>query len=159
MFYLMSDLHGEFQKFLNMLDEIQFGSSDQLIILGDVIDRGPESIPLLQYIMEHNNMELLLGNHEEMLLKSLINEDEEYYLCWMGNGGISTLSQLDLLSQEEQIDIIKYLRNCSMYKILDNYILSHAGVDTSLYTNGSNIEEFMRKQNSEYLLWKQDFFP
>ncbi|HOQ36748.1 MAG TPA: fructose-bisphosphatase class III [Acetivibrio sp.] len=158
MFYLMSDLHGEFQKFLNMLDEIQFGSSDQLIILGDVIDRGPESIPLLQYIMEHNNMELLLGNHEEMLLKSLINEDEEYYLCWMGNGGISTLSQLDLLSQEEQIDIIKYLRNCSMYKILDNYILSHAGVDTSLYTNGSNIEEFMRKQNSEYLLWKQDFF-
>lgn len=53
----MSDLHGEFEKFLNMLDEIEFSSNDKLVILGDVIDRGLESVPLLQYIMQHKNME------------------------------------------------------------------------------------------------------
>jgi serine/threonine protein phosphatase 1 len=141
-----------------MLDEIEFSSNDKLVILGDVIDRGLESVPLLQYIMQHKNMELLLGNHEHMLLKSLIDEDVRYYHCWINNGGISTLSQFESLSPEEQIDIIKYLQNCRLYKILDRYIFSHAGVDASVYTKITDIEEFMSKQNTEYLLWNQSFF-
>lgn len=154
----MSDLHGEYEKFLNMLDEIEFSNSDQLIILGDVIDRGSKSMPLLQFIIKHKNMELLLGNHEDMLLKSLVNKNVRYYHCWINNGGLFTLSQFDLLNKEEQVNIIKYLQNCSLYKILNKYILSHAGVDTSDYTKVTNIEEFMKQQSTEYLLWDQYFF-
>ena len=47
MTYVMSDLHGEYEKFLRMLEVIGFTDDDELYILGDVIDRGPESTALL----------------------------------------------------------------------------------------------------------------
>lgn len=161
MIYLMSDIHGEYQKFLNMIDKINFSVDDKMIILGDVIDRGTESIPLLKHIMKNNNMELLLGNHEDMMFKGLVNKDRGYYNCWLNNGGTSTLSQFDKLSEKQQNNILDYLITCKLYKILnlnDNkYILSHAGVDTSIYTNGLYINEFMSLQTEEDLLWRQDF--
>ena len=42
--YVMSDIHGEADRFSAMLETIHFSSQDTLYILGDVIDRGPEGI-------------------------------------------------------------------------------------------------------------------
>ena len=44
---------------------INFGADDFLYIIGDAVDRGDEPVPLLRYIMEQPNMELLMGNHEQ----------------------------------------------------------------------------------------------
>ena len=41
MTYVMSDIHGEYEKYLKMLDLIGFRDEDELYVLGDVIDRGP----------------------------------------------------------------------------------------------------------------------
>lgn len=157
MLYLVSDIHGEYQKFLKLLDKIGFNNNDTMIILGDVIDRGKDSIPLLQFIMRQKNIELLQGNHEDMMLKSLINQNKAYYFCWLENGGISTLSQFDKLNKIQQNNILNYLESCKYYKIIDNYILSHAGVKTSLYDCNIVINEFMQLQTEEDLLWRQDF--
>lgn len=157
MIYLTSDPHGEYRKFLNILDKINFNENDKMIILGDVIDRGSESIPLLQFIMRQKNMELLLGNHESMCLKGLIHNDMGYYNCWIDNGGLSTLYQFDKLNKIQQNNILEYLQSCKLYKIIDNYILSHAGVDTLVYTSNLYISEFMSLQTEEDLLWRQDF--
>ena len=67
--YVMSDLHGEADLFHAMLRKISFSEQDKLIILGDVIDRGPMGISLLTEIMDTPNMEMLLGNHEYMMLQ------------------------------------------------------------------------------------------
>ena len=40
MTYVMSDLHGHYQKYLQMLDMIHFSDNDDLYMLGDVVDRG-----------------------------------------------------------------------------------------------------------------------
>ena len=48
--YVMSDIHGEADLFHAMLEQIGFSESDTLYILGDVIDRGPDGIALLQEI-------------------------------------------------------------------------------------------------------------
>ena len=61
--YICSDIHGQYQKFKNMLKKIKFSDKDTMYILGDVIDRGPESIKLLADIMSRENITLLLGNH------------------------------------------------------------------------------------------------
>jgi len=53
MTYVMSDLHGKYEKFLQMLDTIHFSDDDDLYILGDVVDRGPQSVELLRY--EHED--------------------------------------------------------------------------------------------------------
>jgi fructose-1,6-bisphosphatase len=67
--YVMSDLHGCYDKFIKMLSYIKFDSKQDVIyILGDVLDRGPDGIKILQYCMEKPNIFLIMGNHEEMLL-------------------------------------------------------------------------------------------
>ena len=60
--YVMSDIHGCFDEFMQMLDLIHFSSTDELYVLGDVIDRGPEPIKCLRYCMDAKNVHLLLGN-------------------------------------------------------------------------------------------------
>ena len=71
MIYCMSDLHGERALFEQMLERIRFSDGDRLYIIGDVIDRGPDGVDLLERIMEAPNMTLLLGNHEQMCLSTL----------------------------------------------------------------------------------------
>lgn len=69
--YVMGDIHGEADRFHAMLKKIQFSEDDILILLGDVIDRGPDGIALLLEIMEMPNAIMLLGNHEYMMLQFL----------------------------------------------------------------------------------------
>lgn len=49
--YVMSDLHGEADRFHAMLKKVGFSEDDTLIILGDVVDRGSDGINLLQEII------------------------------------------------------------------------------------------------------------
>ena len=44
----MSDLHGQFVLLQLMLNKIQFTDEDELYILGDIMDRGPNSIDIYQ---------------------------------------------------------------------------------------------------------------
>ena len=67
--YVLSDIHGEGDRFHRMLERIGFSSEDTLYILGDVIDRGSDGIDLLREIMASPNMVMLLGNHEYMMLQ------------------------------------------------------------------------------------------
>ena len=69
--YVMGDIHGEADRFHAMLEKICFSEEDTLILLGDVIDRGPDGIALLLEIMEMPNVIMLLGNHEYMMLQYL----------------------------------------------------------------------------------------
>ena len=48
MIYAMCDLHGCYDKYVKMLEKIQFGENDTLYILGDVVDRGEGGIKILQ---------------------------------------------------------------------------------------------------------------
>ena len=75
MTYCMSDLHGRFDKYEEMLEKIAFSASDSLYIIGDVIDRNPGGVKLLRDIMGRSNVILLKGNHEQMCLDTLYNHD------------------------------------------------------------------------------------
>ena len=59
----MSDLHGCYDKYMQMLEKIKFSSNDTLYILGDIIDREDNGIKILLDIMKRSNVIPLLGNH------------------------------------------------------------------------------------------------
>ena len=63
MIYVMSDLHGCYDKYMQMLEKIKFSSNDTLYILGDIIDREDNGIKILLDIMKRSNVIPLLGNH------------------------------------------------------------------------------------------------
>lgn len=69
MIYVTSDLHGyPLDRFLDLLNKVNFRHADFLFILGDVIDRSNGGISLLQWMMLQDNGQLILGNHEAMML-------------------------------------------------------------------------------------------
>lgn len=72
----MSDIHGEYDRYMAMLDLIQFSEQDTLYILGDVIDRKPGGIEILQDIMRRPNVHMIIGNHEQMMLDSFWSNND-----------------------------------------------------------------------------------
>lgn len=91
MIYAISDIHGQFDLFLKMLDKIHFDKdTDEMYVLGDCIDRGDKSLETIDYMRNHSNMHMILGNHEYMM-----------YAYWNGlyEGIYPTDSVLDIISQ------------------------------------------------------------
>lgn len=70
MTYVISDLHGyPLEKLKKLLKKANFSSDDFLYILGDIIDRnGDGGVGILLWLLEQVNVQLILGNHETMLL-------------------------------------------------------------------------------------------
>ena len=69
--YVMSDLHGEYDLYRQMLKKIRFSDRDTLNVIGDVVDRGEKPIEILQDMMMRPNVFPLIGNHEVMALSCL----------------------------------------------------------------------------------------
>lgn len=162
MIYLTSDIHGCFKEFKKMLEYIQFGEDDFLYILGDVLGRGDEPIPLLQFVMEHSNMELLMGNHEQAFLWNMDKNtspfsDEDLYNIWIKHSGSETKDQYLALPEKERQRILEYLRQRPMYKLVGKNLLIHAGMEIEGIEYES-IEELMDKQPPFKILWETKGF-
>lgn len=151
--YVISDIHGQYDKFIEMLKLINFNENDTLYILGDVIDRGRKSIKALQYIMSQDNMIMLLGNHEEFMLE-YYNGDGENRHYWAINGGNNTFDEIQNIGNDELDKILSYLKSLDLYKTIEvnNNIfhLCHAGLE---FKNG-----LFKEQYRDYVLWSRDAF-
>lgn len=109
--YVMGDIHGEADRFHAMLEKIHFSEEDTLILLGDVIDRGPDGIALLLEIMEMPNAIMLLGNHEYMMLQYLSPGATGMEIRrWNKNGNAPTLAAYLKQKGKVQQRILTYLR-------------------------------------------------
>ncbi|MBQ7319086.1 MAG: metallophosphoesterase [Clostridia bacterium] len=148
MTYVMSDLHGQYEKYRKMLELIRFSDEDELYVLGDVLDRGPHPIRLLRDMSLRHNVFPLMGNHEHMaetLLRRLCVEITEQnaetqvtadvlrgMLLWQQNGSESTLREFRALSADERFEILSYLEEFSLCEELtvgDNrFVLVHASL-------------------------------
>lgn len=77
--YCISDIHGHFDEFMEILKLINFTDEDELYVLGDCIDKGLKSIETFLYCLEHENIHTCLGNHEFMMyqyLRAIKREDQ-----------------------------------------------------------------------------------
>lgn len=113
-----------------MLKLIEFSDEDTLYILGDVVDRGKYPIRTLLYIMDHPSIEMIIGNHEEMMRRS---SESDYFNCWMNNGGEVTLNQYSNLCQGDRDRIDKYLKDLPTTIDLDGILLIHAGYTKEIH--------------------------
>ena len=110
--YVMGDIHGEADRFHAMLKKIHLSNDDVLILLGDVVDRGPDGIALLLEIMEMPNVIMLLGNHEYMMLQYLSPDATSTEIRrWNRNGNAPTLAAYRKQKVKVQRRIIAYLRS------------------------------------------------
>lgn len=70
--YVISDIHGCYEEFLAMLDKIGFSSKDRLILAGDYVDRGRDSLKMLRWLEKRpDNVWSVRGNHDEEFAVSI----------------------------------------------------------------------------------------
>ena len=67
--YVIGDVHGCFDQFIRLVKKIDYDSKkDQIILTGDLVNRGPKSLDVLNYCMADKNITTVLGNHDLYLL-------------------------------------------------------------------------------------------
>ncbi len=150
--FVVSDIHGHIKQFEEMLTH--WNPEDTLVVLGDLIDRGPESLKVIEKVMAlqqtyGEQVIFLKGNHEDMLLNFLNNPIEKqahYYI----NGGLETmqnfLAQLpDAVANESytaQAEAVKthfklqleFLATAPTHHIIGQVLLTHAGFNSEFAT-------------------------
>ena len=147
MIYCISDIHGEYDSWLKMLEKTGFSEQDTMYIIGDAVDRGPKPLTLLKDILSRPNVVMLAGNHElsaALLLKYLIYGGRKQdlsdrtmldILLWQSDGGSSTLAEFRQLSVMERTDIVAALSELELHAEVRaggrDYILVHAGLGSA----------------------------
>ena len=149
---VIADIHGCAKTFQKLLKKIVLTKKDHLFLLGDYINKGPDSVAVLHLIIEliEEGYQIypLRGNHEEMLLNShrkAINSPK-----WNRNIGFPTLSRAKGLADKNKIifpEFLPFIKHLPFYYELEEFILVHAGFnidiaspftdyDTMLWTKG-----------------------
>ena len=164
--YIISDIHGEYELFINLPEKIKLEETDSLYILGDILDRGPHPIKVILKLMEMPNALCLVGNHElmaldclEFLMKEItetsIRELDEKMvdnlITWQYNGSKSTIEEFRNLDREMQQAVIDFIKDFLIYEELTvsekEYLLVHGGLGN--YYPGKDMEEYSIKE----LVW------
>ena len=145
--YVISDIHGNYNAYMDMLKKIQFDDDDMLYILGDILDRGPNPIQVILDVMKRPNVEVLAGNHcvmaleclsfllKEITQESLADLDREMFgklLNWRQNGASTTIKEFLKYDRSIQQEILAFISELDVYDEIEvagkTFILVHAGL-------------------------------
>lgn len=131
--FAISDIHGCAKSFRALVQKkIDLGPKDELYLLGDYIDRGPDSKDVIDFIIELKNagfkVHCLRGNHEDMMLSAL-NSKKDLDL-WVYNGGGATLKSFRAQGVDQiSVKYINLIKEFDFYLEVDNFLLVHAGLN------------------------------
>ncbi len=156
MTYVVSNLHGNYTKFKELLKTINFKDTDIMYVLGDIVDYGDESMELVGDLSIRYNVYPIVGEHDftavkmlsgfEKMLKSGETPDKKFITqmtAWVADGGQSTLDSFRTLDSEMKEGIIDYLSDMTLYEEVEvggkEYLLVHAGI--AGYKTGVDLEE------------------
>jgi len=145
MTYVMSDIHGNYEKFKAMLSEISFKPEDVLYLLGDIVDFGEGSMELIEDVSMRLNVYPIAGEHDllaarmlhgfEKMKKSGDAPDADYIssmTAWVADGGQATLTAFRELDDESREGVLEYFEDMTLFEEVrargKDYLLVHAGI-------------------------------
>ncbi len=145
---VIGDVHGHYEGLMTLLEAIAPTSDDKIYFLGDLIDRGPNSAQVVNFVKQ-NNYACLLGNHEQMLLNILTNErtSSSTMQAWLYGGGQATVASYHEATIPD--DHLDWLKTLPTYLDLGDIWLAHAGVDPS---------KSVKEQTADQLCWIREEF-
>jgi len=173
--FVISDIHGHYEEFIQLLNF--WNKEDDLVLLGDLIDRGPNSLRVIEKVMAlkeiyGENVTFIKGNHEDMLLNYLQNPNEkrEHYYK---NGGketmanfLASLSPSEIISNEYGVNEVlshyhhelQFLLKAQLYKRIGDVLLTHAGFNSQSSTLEDTTERDFLWIRKHYLTTNQTPF-
>ena len=147
-FWVIGDVHGEIRLLDRLLENILKFHPDQVVFLGDYIDRGPHSREVVDRIMQlEGTVTCLMGNHEAMMLHAMDNTGFGYppVELWYYNGGEATLQSFGFTSffsfQSDMAPVyLEFFRNLRLNHTISlggglDLLVTHAGISPAIPVN------------------------
>lgn len=174
--FAIGDIHGYHDRFMALLGEIEAmaGNEDEIMILGDMVDRGPDSKAVVEYLRTramHDGkkgnklLRVIVGNHEEMLLACFHCPPDRLKATvemWITHGGGKTLQSygiswkgrkpIDVMNDLEEAmsyHALVYLGSLPFHERIDDYFFCHAGCDP--------VKPVAEQDNANFI-WIRDAF-
>ena len=142
--WVIGDVHGFSVTFENLVDLLELSEKDRVVVLGDLIDRGPDSYNVVKAVQADSRIYSTKGNHEQMMVEGFIPKGISHKLeanLWLRNGGIETAASYirafmnhsgeeDSVALEQEIINDKiWMNSLPSHIVLDKWRLVHAGYD------------------------------
>ncbi len=137
----IGDIHGCDVAFETLLRAVGIAASDTVVVLGDVIDRGPGSKRVVDRLLQlagECRLVYILGNHEEMLLDAFTVD--EVYIGWLQYGGAETLMSYGGDLQDIPPEHLALFRSTVGYLETDREVFIHANLQPEVELDRQEIE-------------------
>lgn len=166
--FAIGDVHGHLELMTRAIAKIEDNASDgdMIVMLGDYIDRGPDSAGVVKFLRGYQNtgklkMVCLKGNHEDLMIEAF-DHGETYN--WLRNGGHETLNSylpvppLDMQFQAVHITgDLEWMRNLPVHHETKNFIFVHAGLRPGVKLHDQDPTEMMWIRDKFLNANKEDF--
>ncbi|MEL6939762.1 MAG: metallophosphoesterase family protein [Cyanobacteria bacterium J06598_1] len=144
----IGDVHGHYQGLMRLVAMMAPTASDTLYFVGDLIDRGPRSAQVVEFVRQ-NNHACVLGNHEHLLLNAFPDQNPNLgaFQGWLNSGGQPTLTSYP--STEALLEHVEWLKTLPLYLDLGDILVVHAGL---------NPKRSLTQQTQMDFCWIRDAF-
>lgn len=116
--FIVGDIHGCYLTLLALIAKLPPEAKGNIVFVGDLVDRGPDSRSVIQYAID-NNVPTVSGNHEQMMF-DYYTQNEYEDGCWLRNGGEQTLDSYVMLNGE--FNVFAFNRHCKWIAELPIYL-------------------------------------
>lgn len=158
MIYVVSNIHGNYEKFKQLLEKISFSEDDIMYLLGDLVDFGDESMALLEDVSMRMNVYAITGEHDALayrmlsgfddMLKNGKTPDADFITemqTWTKKGGQPTLDAFRELDDDMKEGVLDYLSDMAAYEIAETddgreFLLVHAGIAD--FERGKELDDY-----------------
>ncbi|MFC3885845.1 metallophosphoesterase [Bacillus songklensis] len=145
--FAISDIHGSYKEMMLLLGYAKFDpNDDQLVVAGDMMNRGPDSGKVLKELkaLEENydQVHVTVGNHEEMMLWYLAGKHD----MWVHFGGKQAADSINEAFQEEGVgSLVRWVQTLPLTMEDERFIYAHAGIQLP----------YRKSQHDRNILWLQ----
>ncbi|MDY6821652.1 MAG: metallophosphoesterase [Deferribacterota bacterium] len=158
---VFGDIHGCFNSFYKLINQIDKKYKiDKYYFVGDLIDRGPSTFEVLNFLINNvSKGEYVLGNHEDLMIDYIDNTERYSYGVWFENGGLETIKSFikedSLTNNYFNDEFIKYRLTNKFYRYIEfiksfkEYITLYMGKNKFLISHGG-VYDFKKKLDEQY---------
>lgn len=157
-YFVIGDSAGQFKTLMELVKQLP--SDANIILLGDEMDRGPDSNKIVEWALENQQkVQTILSNHSHMMLDYLTNKSEHYGdHCWLGNGGNATLRAYNNIVPQAHLNFLASRPSKIELEIGENkYWISHAFPTAHWLNHADEPEPPLFSALMEDRLWNRNY--
>lgn len=153
----IGDIAGQYDAFIRLVAKLP--KDEPIILVGDLVDRGPKSRQVLDWVQKTPNVRAIRGNHEDLLIDYVNNRHRYDRGLYHRNGGDATLACYGDDDKEELFKHVAWLESLPLYIEEDGFFISHAPISSLRSIDEAKAftaEEIKGYPKESGLLWNRD---